>query len=257
MRQENLTTVKGGITRQRTKGAALKDSLYDLLNGYVTAQKTVRVREGTFLHDTLPAGTIGLVDYDDTFHVFASENVEGLDEDLYTLHILRDPDGSPLEVIHFAEPFLGALYVSAGFESGVIYHYWLQPPTEWAANTVYTLNDLVRPITGNSFVYRATRLGGAYPAWSAGAPRQVGDRIEPTEYNGLYFEVVAVHGDNPRSGTVEPDWDVEVGATVDENVDGTTQPGAATPPAAPPPRFPDNEDRYGTLNGGTRRVDRR
>lgn len=42
-----LTTIKGGINRQRTKGGALEDSLYDLVNCYVTKSKTVKIRPGT------------------------------------------------------------------------------------------------------------------------------------------------------------------------------------------------------------------
>lgn len=47
-RSTALTTVRGGINRQRTKGGAPEDQLYDLLNGYVTKSKTVIVRPGTF-----------------------------------------------------------------------------------------------------------------------------------------------------------------------------------------------------------------
>ncbi|KKK82756.1 hypothetical protein LCGC14_2800230, partial [marine sediment metagenome] len=60
-RQENLTVIKEGLNRQRTKGAALKDTLYDLLNGFVSSEKTVKVRPGTRLTETLPANTKGLV----------------------------------------------------------------------------------------------------------------------------------------------------------------------------------------------------
>lgn len=237
MRQIPLTTIKGGLTRLRTKGAALSDSPYDLKNGYVTAARTVRVRPGTFRDYELPDGTIGLTAFDGKLHVFASEFVDYIDEDVFTLHILRSPDGDlALSQIHFAKPFMGALYVVAEFADGGIYHYWIRTASDWEANTVYDLHELASPTAGaeNGLVFRATRLGNPYPAWTAGAPRQIGDRIEPTTYNGLYFEVVEVCGSNPRSGSTEPDFDVEIGALVIEDVDGAGQPGSPTPPAPPP-----------------------
>ena len=41
MRAIPLTTIKSGINRLRTKGGARADTLYDLLNGYVTEAGTV------------------------------------------------------------------------------------------------------------------------------------------------------------------------------------------------------------------------
>ena len=49
MRQFALTTAKGGINRLRDKGNASKDSLYDLLNGYVTQTNSIKPRPGTRL----------------------------------------------------------------------------------------------------------------------------------------------------------------------------------------------------------------
>ena len=233
MRQEALTTIKGGLNRLRTKGAALKDSLYELKNGYVTVERTVEVRPGTILEHTLPAGTLGLVAYNSKFHVFASDDVSGIDTDNFTLHILRAPDGEDLTTIHFAKPFLGALYVAAEFADGDIYHFWLQDPDAWAASTTYDANKIIEPTTENSYVYRATRLGPPYPKWTPGAPLTVGDKIEPTTYNGFYFEVVAVNGDNPRTGTTEPDFDVTEGAIVVETVDTTDN---VNPDPTPLPR---------------------
>lgn len=244
-RQENLTVIKAGLNRQRTKGAALKDTLYELLNGYVTTEKTVKVRPGTLLTDTLPAGTIGLVSHDGLFQVFASSDVTGIPAG-YNLNIVRAPDGEALSKIHFAEPFLGALYVAAEFADGDIYHYWLQPATTWEADKMYTVNAAVQPVTTNSFVYRASRLGAPYTEWAADVPRTVGDKVEPSTYNGFYFEVTAVYGANPRSGETEPDFDVEEGQIVVENVDGTPPAPLPTPPK--PPLFYDRDlwyDRYG------------
>jgi len=235
MRTETLTAIKGGLNRLRTKGAALNDSLYDLLNGFVTTEKTVKVRPGTLLSHTIQAGTIGLVGWGGKFHVFASSDVAGLDTTNFELHVLRAPDGSALAKIHFAEPFLGALYVAAEFADGDTYHFWLQAAADWAANTYHDLHDLVQPTSNSTYVFRATRLGAPYPAWTPSTPRAVGDKVEPTTYNGLYFEVTSVVGTNPRSGTTEPNFNVEVGATVVESVDGTLATPDPTPIEPTPP----------------------
>jgi hypothetical protein len=72
-----LTAVNGGINRLRVKGAADRNSLYDLLNGYVTQQKTIKVRPGTFRTAELPEDTAGdgltkgLCVFNDLFHVFS------------------------------------------------------------------------------------------------------------------------------------------------------------------------------------------
>jgi len=251
MRQENLTVIKGGLNRLRTKGAALKDSLFELLNGFVTLEKTVKVRPGTILETTLPAGTVGLVSFDQKLQVFASTNVQNIPVG-YNLNLLRAPDGEVLTRVHFAEPFLGALYIAAEFADGDTFHFWLQESTDWLADTAYDFNELVNPTTPNSFVYRATRNGAANPVWSEGADRVVGDKIEPTVRNGFFFEVVQIFGTLARSGTVEPDWDNAVdGQLINENVDGTLIPDAATPTR--PPRFDELDDerrrRYGDLRG--------
>ena len=247
MRDVSLTTVKGGLNRLRTKGAAVQDSLYDLLNGYVTTEKTVRVRPGTVLEETLTTGTKGLVAFDGGFHVFASSTVAGLPSN-YTLHILRAPDNAALSRIHFAEPFLGFLYVSAEFADGDIYHFWLRTADDWAASTMHITDALVQPTTPNGFLFRATRAEPVNPVWAAGISRAVNDKAEPTEANDYYFEVVSVTGSNPISGTVEPEWDEpEEGQLFLENSDvGSTTPTPFIPPEIPNRRPPGTvEERYG------------
>ncbi|WP_256202355.1 hypothetical protein [Stenotrophomonas pictorum] len=59
MRQIAMSAVKAGITRLRDKGGASSDSLYDLLNGYVTAARTIKCRPGTRIDAELPEGTKG------------------------------------------------------------------------------------------------------------------------------------------------------------------------------------------------------
>jgi hypothetical protein len=238
MRSENLTTVKGGLNRLRTKGAALKDSLYQLLNGYVTMERTIKVRPGTLLTDTLTAGTKGLVHFDGGFHVFASATVSVPSG--YTLHLLISPDDASLAVskIHFAEPFLGVLYISAEFTDGGIYHYWLEAADAWAASTAYTLNGSVVPASPNGLIYKARRLTEANPVWTAGTPRSVSDVVEPTTENNFKYTVSQVIGDTPRSGDLEPVWPTRLGEIIVEDLDGDqTEPPVVA--YVPPPQIPD------------------
>jgi hypothetical protein len=170
-----------------------------------------------------------------------------------------------LNKIHFAEPFMGALYVVAEFENGNIYHYWLQPGKQWEAGHIYKAGDLVYPSTPTGLVYRASRLGSANPPWAANVPRYDGTGgsgyeqsiIEPTVYNDYFYTCIATTGSNPRSGTEEPVWPTEDGATVIESTDNppdvntptTTQdPTGSTAPTS------GTTDRYGTFSDTTREV---
>lgn len=244
-----LTTVRGGITRLRTKGAALSDSLYDLLNGFLTAARTVTVRPGTFRDADLAAAaehtdglarSKGLVGFDGALHVFSAQ-----DEDVppgYVLHIIRHPlqfndDGTPIQIhkIHFASPFMGFLYVVAEFETpdvdtlfnggfGNVFHYWIQTPPEgedgtWQAEHEYLIGDLIEPSVPNGLVYQATRLNPPSPAWQPDVTRALDDVVEPTVYNGFKFTVIDTQGANPRSGSTEPVWPETDGATVVEDAD--------------------------------------
>lgn len=92
-----LTVVQGGLTRARVKGAAPRNTLYNLINGYVTVGKTVKVRPGTFRSQNLvPAGsdpaTVGLTAFGGTFHVFCHKEVTVPTG--YTLHVLNHPAGA-------------------------------------------------------------------------------------------------------------------------------------------------------------------
>ncbi len=251
-----LTTVKGGINRQRTKGGALEDSLYDLVNGYVSKSKTILVRPGTprmFLLPTNTAGesqTKGLMAFEGALHVFADELVDVPDG--IVLHILTHPDATPevpipLAEINFAAPFMGFPYVSATFENGDTYHFWLQSGDAWEAETVYKLGDIVVP-TGDFFglSFQAQRLTDPNPAWAPNVTRALGEVIEPTEFNNFYYTVVDVQGDNPRSGATEPVWPTEDGAQVIEDADGadTTPSGLTEAPDVNAVPSPSIADRY-------------
>jgi hypothetical protein len=217
-----LTAIQGGVNRQRVKGAARQNVLYDLVNGYVSDDKTVVVRPGSIKTATLPAGTKGLTSFNGELHVFAVTSLEVPDG--YVLHVITHPDqdGSAINRIWFAEPYMGFLYVVADFvgHSGEYWHYWLQTGDEWAASHTYKHGDVIVPSTPNGFSYQASRLGAPNLSWAPGVQRTVGDVIEPTVYNDFQYEVIDTLGTNPRSGDTEPEWPLEDGAQISEDADG-------------------------------------
>jgi len=239
MRDLVYTVVKGGINRNRTRGGARADVLYDLVNGFLSEERTVRSRPGTIRNDTLPSTTRGLVAFQGTRHVF-SHQTETL-PDGYTLNVLSHPNSTPdsviaLEKIHFCAPFLQFLYVVAEFADGATFHFWLQLTGTWSADTIYKAGDIVQPTDPQGIAFRATRSGGAFPSWAPRVPRTIGDKIEPTVYNDFYYEVVDTVGANPASGDVEPVFPQVEGAQVTEDTEGvlagssaTTQPDPNTP----------------------------
>lgn len=169
-----------------------------------------------------------------------------------------------LEKIHFAEPFMGALYVAAEFEDGSIYHYWLQSGVTWEASTAYKAGDVIQPTVPNGIVYRAKRYGSAYPAWAPSVLRYDGTStgyeqsiIEPTVYNDFYYTCIYTVGTLPRSGTVEPTWPTEDGATVIESSDNppdvttpaTVSPASNTVPSAVTDRYGHWVNRAVTFTG--------
>lgn len=255
MRSLPLTVVRGGINRQRTRGGASPDNLYDLVNGHVTVAGTIVARPGTFREAILDELTRGLVAFDGTLNVFSHEVLEVPDG--YTLHVLHHPDSAEgyvieLSKIHFAAPMMGALYVAAEFEDGQIFHYWLQQVDAWQADTHYFANTMVHPTVLNGLVYQASRLGDPYPAWAPGVPRSDGTGdytqsiIEPTVYNDFFYECVLTGGENPRSGLIEPTWPTEDGAQVIEYADGGTNTETPAPPTPPSTDTPQDSirDRY-------------
>lgn len=161
-----------------------------------------------------------------------------------------------LERIRFAEAFMGALYVAAEFSDGNVYHYWLQQGQQWKPGTVYKAGDIVYPPTPNGFVYKATRLGSPNPTWAPSALRFDGSGaepqsvVEPTVYNDFYYRCVATSGVSPSSGTEEPTWPTEDGATVIESTDNP--PDVTTPAATAVATVPNSvTKRYGRFLKGT------
>jgi hypothetical protein len=247
-----LTTVRGGISRQRLKGGALRDALYTLVNGYVTSERTVKVRPGTTRNSLLNANTKGLVSFQGLLHVFS--HIVVTVPTGYRLNLLAHPESDAnapiaIEKIHFAAPYLGYLYVVAEFVDGKTFHFWLQRGAAWSANRVYKNNDIVTPATSSGLSFQASRLGAPNQQWTPNTQRSLSDRVEPTVYNDFYYEVVDVQGSNPRSGTTEPNWPTADGQQVTEDADGSTVVLAA-PSAAPPPALtpaPEIISRYNFL----------
>jgi hypothetical protein len=270
-----INLIASGINRLRVKGNAAQQSLYDLLNGYVTAQGTVQVRPGTFRNIVLPASTKGLVAFQGTFHTFNNVPV-----DLpagYTLHILTHPAAAdngdtpvPLKQIHFAAPFMGFLYVVAEFEpvntavidAGVIFHYWIQGygtgsnSSTWKASNMYFIQDIVTPTVPNGLAYTCSRRTSPNPLWTPSTPETEGAKVEPNTANGFYF-VAEVEGTSPSTGTVEPVWPTTIGASVQEVTqitDGqSVSSSAQAAPAAPAVNAPSSSTTktYSNIYGGT------
>lgn len=232
--------MKAGITRQRVKGGAREDTLYDLTNAYVNSARDIVPRGGTRIAKTLPAGTIGLTVFDGKRHVYASTVID-LGDDEYRLHVLTHPDdpGAELVAIHFAEPLMQALFVVAEFDDGHISYFWLQIAQDWEAETAYALGELVQPTTANGLVYRANRLSPPGDIWQPGIEIDVGDVYEPTVFNGFEYEAIEAIGSPARTGDSEPDWPTKEGSTVIEEADVPIggPPQQTTPPPTTPPRY--------------------
>lgn len=259
-RPVTLTALRAGIERAREKGGAKPDALFDLLNGYVTTDGAAQSRPGTRAIAKLPAGTKGCVAFGGRLAVFAHQPVAlPASTPPLELHLVKhktDP-AQPLAHIHFAEPFLRFLYVVAEFANGDVFHYWLRTADAWNGSQAYDLGALVQPLTPNGYLYRAHRLRAPGPAWAPDVKRTVGDRIEPTTFNGFEYECVQTIGTDPRSGATEPAWPAQHGATVAED----TRKGAAPkPPAtgtvAPPTNVVDEGTRTRYTGGVGDRLNR-
>jgi hypothetical protein len=236
------------MTRLRRKGEAKRDTLYDLLNGYVTQSGTIVPRPGTVLDTALPAGTKGIVAHKSKLYVFGDGDVTMTDT-RYRYIRLRHPDDptATLEQIHFAQSFMGNIYVVASYSDTSSWHFWVEELDEWEADTTYKEGDRVYPTTPNGFMYKATRKDSAGVKWAAGVERSVNDVVEPTVANGFEYTVVSVSGSRPASGSTEPTWPTEVGAQVVEQTYGA----GVTEPAPEPGESTDDgydsgdiEDRY-------------
>lgn len=239
MRTLNLNALTQGIQRLREKGSPDQQSLYDLVNGYVAIDGSIRQRPGTEFVATLPAGTHGLISHRGqqvVFSIAPKTMPTG-----FRCEVVTNPDdpADDIKRVWFAAPFLGEIYAAVEFLSGKVCHFWLNGSSggsTWQADHVYQEGEIVVP--GNGLAYRAKRLNPAAPAWQANEAHAVGDVREPTVSNGYQYTVSSVAGDTPRSGTTEPVWPAEDGGVVVERADAPP----AVPPSTPPP---------GTGGGGT------
>lgn len=258
MRLSVLNKANRGINRQRVKGGAPEDSLFDLQNGYVTQAATVKARPGTEEVVVLPPNTKGLMAFENKMLVFSHQPATPTNP-LFEVVVIVDPEDitSPIAKIHFSAAYLGVPFVVAEFENGNTYPFWLQAGIPWEADTAYQIGSYVVPTTANGFTYRASRLGDPAPLWAPDVARTVGEVVEPTTPNGYQYEAIETIGDNPRSGKVEPVWPTTDGATVVEDVDlgppptnpgtGPSNPGQTDPDGSQPlpPGVGDRYDRPG------------
>lgn len=186
-----------------------------------------------------------------------------------TANFPGSPSYGPIVEIHFAQPFLGGLYVVAEFDVnseiaaalGTVFHFWIQSSeggdnaNTWQKNTDYRIGDVVIPSVPNGLTYIASRRGAANPIWTPNTQKQVGDKVEPTVPNGFYFTATSVAGDNPTTGATEPVWPTSDGALVQENsalANDQTVTLATSAPNAPVPTVPAKYDGTiaGDFNGG-------
>lgn len=228
MRTVSLTQIQAGMSRLRLKGGARPTSLYDLKNAYVSIEGTVLPRPGCSRNIILPSNTKGLVAFDGGLHTF-STIVQTL-TDPYVNHVLAHPTDTTavLVKIHFAKPFMGALYVVAEWDDGSVFHYWLSSSGTWTANTIYKIGDIIEPTTPNGLAYVVERVGNPNPLWTANISHAVNDLAEPTVYNGFYFKVTSTDGANPHSGATEPSWIASEGAVTNEDADSIFSTSVAT-----------------------------
>lgn len=237
MKAVNLSTQKGGISRLRDKGGASPQTLYQLRNGYVTTAKTMRARPGRTKTNDISPGTVGLTAYNGQFYVFAASLVPQTDPDV-TCVALPHPSltGRTLVRVHFAQAFLGRLYVVAEFDNGDVFHYWVTNAAAWLANTQYGYLQQVQPTTVNGFYYEATNVSTVV-SWSAGVTIALNEERQPRTYNGFKYRATSVTGTPPvKTSDVEPTWPTTEGGTVVEYSYGGTTP--STTPPAPTPTYP-------------------
>lgn len=263
MRAIPLSVMKGGINRLRVKGGASPVTLYDLTNAYISNAGTIVPREGTIRAQTLNNSTVGLCCVDGTFYVFATSLISVPSG--YQCIILAHPTDSAatLAKIWFAKPFMGFLYVTAQFNTGDIFDYWLQDNGTWTADTVYMTGNIVLPTTATGYAYQAVRDMQTNSTWQSEVAITLGTIVEPNDYTGYVYKAVAVAGTTPHTGSTEPTWPTTAGAVLQEfgdfdtntNDSGTTTGSTTTSSSSTAQPLGSNiTDRYGdssTIAGQT------
>jgi len=263
------------MTRLRTKGGASPQTLYDLTNGYVNASRCPQQRPGTtWVFNYAPAGhtvnagkTKGLAAFKGVLYTFthdpAYSSLPGSAK-TFKIVVLRHPTSTTAQLvaIHFAQPFMGLLYVVAEFEptsdfpDGLIRHYWLQNPAAWKAATIYKANELVQPSAPNGYYYKAHQIQNP-PSWGPGVLYKLIDLIQPTVYNGFGYTVTVETGPSAPpapSGQTEPVWPLTEFAVVYDYSTTVKPPTPGAPPAQPPTPSPGSGPggRYGNPGGQMR-----
>ena len=249
MRPVTLSTQKGGISRLRDKGGASPETLYNLVNGYVTTAKTIRARPGRTSAYTVDGATKGLTAYNGQLYTFSSAALPGLPA--LTNIVLPHPTNSALTIakIHYAQPFLGRLYVVAEFSDASVFHYWVEKPPYRDTLTLYGYGQKVRPLPENGYYYQAINTSTA-TRWTAGQTIVASDLRQPTVFNGFNYRAISVVGTAPvKTSDTEPVWPTNYpfggpGPTIVEYSYGGTPPVTTPPP--PFIGFPtDIDDEYG------------
>lgn len=201
LRTQSLTASQAGMTRLRDKGGASPNALYELTNGYVAASGAPTQRPGTtwafnwadpHLSKSSNAGKMkGLVFYNGVFYRFtaAQTGITSGGGSTYVIIPLVHPTNTAatLSKIHFAQPFMGFLYVVAQFSDGYVGHYWLQNPPAWKTGTFYLPSTLIQPTAANGFYYKAVPYRTSVPAWTALLQHNLSDIIQPSVSNGYYY----------------------------------------------------------------------
>jgi hypothetical protein len=273
----NVFTAAGsGMTRLRVKGSASAETLYELTNGFVNADRMPQRRPGCieYLHfgttgsfPVSPASagkTHGLVPYQGKLYTFTIDPTAMYSGSKIVVVRLFYPNQNPpagvdISQIHFAKVYMGYLYVCCEFTDGVIADFWLQQPAAWTARNIYKANDLVQPSTPNGYYYKAVQTTIPYPAWTPNLMHTWHDKVQPTVYNGFFYDAYAMNSQsgpiptppNVASGATEPIWPLADGAGVLEASVGP--PLTASPAPDPPPKTPPGREDGGkyTNPGGT------
>lgn len=227
-----------GINLMRSKGGASPNALFDLKNGWVTSQRTIKARGGSVKALAFPAGTKGCAAFEGKFHVFAHAAVAGAVPANVVVNILKHPSSTTatLTKVHRAFAFLGRLYVVAEFSDGLVRHYWIEAPAAWTTGTAYSFGAAVQPSVATGFYYEI-KTASTVSAWQANTEVTVGAMKQPRVANGMKYTATAVTGTAPiRTSNTEPAWPTVAGATVverryvtqDQLVPGTETPEGGT-----------------------------
>jgi hypothetical protein len=248
-RAVTLNASAAGMTRLRNKGGASPQTLYDLSNGYVNASRCPQQRPGTtWLFNFADSGhtanaglTRGLACFRGVLYTFCHTPLSSGSSTFKILTLRHPTDNSAtLEAVHFAQPFMGYLYVVAEFSDGLVKHYWLQSPPAWKAVTIYQANQLVQPSADNGYYYKAHQVLNPV-SWGSGVIYKLNDLVQPTTYNGFGYAVTAETGPAAPpapSGATEPVWPLQEFQVVYDYSTTTPPPTPGQPPAQPPTPSP-------------------